>query len=270
VSDHPPVYDPEDPDAVEAYREAIRVLTAAGIPFLVGGAYSFARYTGIPRHTKDLDLFLQPCDRDRALTALEAVGFRPEVTYSHWLAKAYRGDYFIDLIYSSGNAVAKVDDLWFEHSVPAEVMGVPVRLCPAEESIWSKAFVQERHRFDGADVAHILRAVGDRLDWRRLLDRFGPHWRVLFSHLLLFGFTYPGERDKLPAWVVEELTARLLAETESPAPDADRLCRGTLLSATQYLPDLDRWAYRDGRLPPHGTMTPQQAAAWTEGVQTGR
>jgi hypothetical protein len=269
VSDASPVYDPDDPAAVEAYREAMRVLDAAGIEFLVGGAYSFARYTAIPRHTKDLDLFLRPRDRDRALTALEAIGFRPEVTYSHWLAKAYRGDYFLDLIYSSGNAVAKVDDLWFEHSVPDKVMGVSVRLCPAEESIWSKAFVMERHRFDGADVVHILRAIGDRLDWRRLLDRFAADWRVLFSHLVLFGYVYPGESDKVPAWVTAELAGRLNAEAAAP-PEKDRICRGTLLSATQYLPDLERWAYRDGRLPPYGTMTPQQAAAWTEGVHTGR
>jgi hypothetical protein len=31
----------------------------------------------------------------------------------------------------------------------------------------------ERERFDGADVAHIILAYGDRLDWRRLLERFG-------------------------------------------------------------------------------------------------
>lgn len=269
MSDKPPVYDPEDPAAVEAYRTAMRVLKVAKVEFLVGGAYSFARYTDIPRHTKDLDLFLRPADRDRAIQALSAVGFRTEITYSHWLAKAFRGDYFIDLIYSSGNAVATVDDAWFGHSVESEIMGEPARLCPAEESIWSKAFVMERHRFDGADVSHILRDVGDRLDWRRLLDRFGDHWRVLYAHLVLFGFSYPAERDKVPAWVMLDLAERLRAETDAAPPDA-KVCRGTLLSATQYLPDLERWGYRDGRLRPEGRMTAQQAAAWTEGVLTGR
>jgi len=33
---------------------------------MVGGAYAFARYTGIVRHTKDFDVFLRPADRDRA------------------------------------------------------------------------------------------------------------------------------------------------------------------------------------------------------------
>ena len=32
------------------------------MPFLVGGAYAFERYTGIARHTKDFDLFIHPRD----------------------------------------------------------------------------------------------------------------------------------------------------------------------------------------------------------------
>jgi hypothetical protein len=269
VADHLPAYHPNDPIAVETYCEAMRVLQAEKIEFLLGGAYSFARFTGLPRHTKDLDLFLRPCDRDRALAALATAGFDTEVTFSHWLAKAMRGDYFIDLIYSSGNAVAAVDDGWFAHALEAEVMGQRVLLCPPEESIWSKAFVMERHRFDGADVAHILRAVGDRLDWQRLLIRFGEDWRVLYSHLILFGYIYPAERNLIPSWVHRELTERLREEVDAP-PSHERVCRGTLLSATQYLSDVECWGYRDGRLSPYGKMSLQQAAAWTEGVLSGR
>jgi hypothetical protein len=269
VSDCPPCYDPDDPTAVECYRGAIRALRRAGVEFLVGGAYAFARYTEIARHTKDLDVFVRPADRDPALAALEAAGYRTEVTYTHWLAKAFKADHFIDLIYNSGNGTAPVDDGWFAHAVPGEVFGEPVRLCPAEESVWSKAFIMERHRYDGADIAHIIRARGNSLDWRRLLDRFGPNWRVLYSHLILFGFVYPAERDRVPGWVLRELNARLRAELEA-GPAAGRVCRGTLLAATQYIPDVERWGYADARLAPHGAMTPQQVAAWTEGVRTGR
>jgi hypothetical protein len=67
------------------------------------------------------------------------------------------------------------------YAEPAIVMGQPVRLCPAEETIWSKAFVMERERYDGADIAHLLRARAEMLDWRRLTRRFGRHWRVLFG-----------------------------------------------------------------------------------------
>lgn len=265
----PPCYAPDDPSAVECYRDAIRALRGAAVAFLIGGAYSFARCTGIVRHTKDLDVFVRPGDRDRALSALAAVGYRTEVTYAHWLAKAHRGPYFIDLIYNSGNGTAPVDDGWFVHAAAGEVCGEPVWLCPPEESLWTKAFIMERNRYDGADVAHVLRAAGDRLDWRRLLARFGPNWRVLYSHLVLYGFVYPAERDRVPGWVLHELNRRLAAELRADPP-AGRVCRGTLLAAAQYIPDVERWGYEDARTPPHGTMTPEQVAAWTDGVLTGR
>ena len=46
-----------------------------------------------------------------------------------------------------------------------ELLGVPVKHCAPEEMIWMKAYIMERERFDGADIAHILRccAARDRL-----------------------------------------------------------------------------------------------------------
>src|SRR5262249_49177341 len=49
-----------DPRTRAFYCHALEMLTRAGAPFLVGGAYAFARYTGIERHTKDLDIFVRP------------------------------------------------------------------------------------------------------------------------------------------------------------------------------------------------------------------
>ena len=37
---------------------------------------------------------------------------------------------------------------------------MPALVVPAEEMIWSKAFIQERERFDGADIHHLLRCKG--------------------------------------------------------------------------------------------------------------
>lgn len=264
-----PCYDPDDPKAVECYRTALRVLKAAEVDFLVGGAYAFARVAGTARHTKDLDLFLRPADRDRALATLAAVGYQTEVTYPHWLAKAKSGEFFIDLIYDSGNGATRVDEGWFTYAVAGEVLGQQVKLCPPEECLWSKAFVMDRDRYDGADLAHILRAASHRLDWGRLLGRFGSNWRVLHSHLILFGFIYPAERDKIPAWVMEELAGRLRAEV-TVAPPVGHICQGTLLSATQYCPDVREWGYEDARQPPYGSMTPEEVAVWEEGVRAGR
>jgi hypothetical protein len=247
------------------YYRTLVALTEAKIPFLLGGAYALQRYTGIARDTKDLDLFVRPEDCRRALAALAANGCQTELTFSHWLGKAYCGEYFADLIFSSGNGVARVDDQWFEHAADDEMLGVPVKLCPVEETIWSKSFVMERERYDGADVAHLLLARADKMDWRRLLDRFGPHWRVLLSHIVLFGFVYPSERSLIPPWVVHELVRNLEAETNSPGVEA-RVCQGTLLSREQYLIDIERWGFKDARLTPGGKMTAAETRRWTAAI----
>jgi hypothetical protein len=253
-----------DPVSREFYRRVMSGLEARGVPFLVGGAYAFERYTGIARNTKDFDLFVHPRDVDRALQTLAAEGCTTDVPFPHWLAKAQCGEDVVDLIYSSGNGVALVDDDWFRHSVGDTVLDVPVRLIPAEEMIWSKAFIMERERYDGADVAHILRACADQLDWPRLLHRFDAHWRVLFQHLVVFGFIYPCERARVPAAVVRELMGRLDRELTRPA--ADRVCQGTLISRAQYLVDVQHWGYDDPRLAPQGNMTSEERERWTAGI----
>jgi len=95
--------------------------------------------------------------------------------------------------------------------------------------------------------------------------RFGPHWRVLLSHLVLFGFIYPGERSLIPSALVKELLARMQAELDVPTRDS-KVCQGTLLSREQYLVDVDDWGYEDARLSPRGAMTAEQIAEWTAGI----
>jgi len=258
------------PDAVLAessirfYRHALAILEKADVPHLVGGAYAYARYTGIERHTKDFDVFIRRDDFDRAAWAFRQAGYKAELTFPHWLGKAYHGEDFVDLIYSAGNGVAAVDDVWFEHAVRDKVFGVDVDLIPAEEMIWSKGLIMERERFDGADVAHVIHAVGDRLDWHRLIARYGAHWRALYAHVVLYGFVYPSDRSKVPAWVVDELTARMRAETEAGDSD-EKVCYGTIISRQQYLKDINDWGYADARLV-HETMTEAEIDHWTAGI----
>jgi hypothetical protein len=247
------------------YVKAMSALERGGVPFLVGGAHAVAHYTGIVRHTKDLDVYVRPADAARALAALGKAGYRTELTFEHWLGKAFERDDLVDVIFSSGNGLAKVDDAWFEHAVEAEVVGVPAKLCPAEEIIWSKAFILERDRCDVADVAHILRACAERLDWARLVARFGPYWRILLAQLVLFGFIYPGERARVPARLVSELVGRL--EPELRAADERRICRGTLLSHTQYRRDIDEWRYLDARLLPPAEMSEAEVERWVRAFE---
>jgi len=254
-----------DEKSIRYYRHALSILSDAGIPHLVGGAYAYARYTGIERHTKDFDIFIRREDFQRAAWAFKKAGYKSELTYPHWIGKAYAGEDFVDLIFSAGNGVAAVDERWFEKAVPEKVFGMDVLLIPPEEMIWSKGLIMERERFDGADVAHVIRAVGDTLDWRHLIDRYGPFWRALFAHVVLFGFIYPSDRSKIPAWVVDELSERMKQETD--AGDAEqKVCNGTIISRQQYLKDITDWGYEDARLV-HELMDEKEIEDWTAGIE---
>ena len=103
---------------------------------------------------------------------------------------------------------------------------------------------------------HLLLSHGNRLDWERVLELCGPHYRVLLAHMTLFGFVYPGEKDRIPAKYLKQLTDRLMQETDSPASDL-RVYNGTLLSHSQYKPDIADRSFQDGRLQPFGFMTPR-------------
>jgi hypothetical protein len=268
ASQRPPRrHDLASPTSQAVYRRVMQALHDGSVRFLVGGAYAFTPFTGIPRSTKDFDVFVAKTEIHRALEVLEAAGFRTELTFPHWLGKAYWGQDFVDLIFSSGNGVAPVDEGWFEHAHTGKVLGVEVLIAPAEESLWSKAFVMERERYDGHDVIHLLRARAERMDWNRVLERFGDRWRVLLAYLVLFGFVYPGERSRIPPWVMEVLIERLHSEATSDAP-VGRMCQGTILSRQQYLPDVLEWGYADGRLEPNGEMSAHEIADWTAAIET--
>lgn len=236
------------PETISFYCEAMETLQQAGVPFLVGGAYAYARYTGVVRHTKDFDVFIDPADFERALEAFSRKGWKVERNFPHWLGKTWNdnGEDFVDLIFSSGNGVARVDHLWFDHAVDEEVLGMKVKLCPAEEMIWSKAFVNERERYDGSDVNHLLLKAGPGMDWERLMRRFDRYWEVLFGHIMMFRFAYPSERDTVPDWVMAELMSRTL-ETIKDGNWEQKLCRGNLISRVNYQVDITRFGFEDGR-----------------------
>jgi len=247
----------------EFYCHCMEVLEEGGVPFLVGGAFALRAYTGIIRDTKDFDVMLRPADVERALTCLKNAGYDAEVVFSHWLAKAHHGESFIDIIYSSGNGLCVVDDAWFAAARAGTLMGRSVQLCPPEEIIWQKAYIMERERYDGADIAHLLLYCAEEIDWKRLMQRFGEDVHILLCHLLLFEFIYPHERHLIPAEVIDHLWQ----DSRYPV-EVDRVCNGTLLSRAQYLPDIERWGYRDARVEDRHLLTPDQRRKWTSGISS--
>src|SRR5881397_1691112 len=247
------------------HRRSVAALQAANVPFLIGGAYVVEAFAGVSRRTKDFDLYIRPRHVRAAMDALARAGYKTEMTFPHWLAKAGRGRGCVDLIFRAGNGLCEVDDSWFERARGHEFLGSEVKLCAPEEMIWMKAYIMERERFDGADIAHILRCWAADMDWPHLVRRFGPDWRVLLSHLVLFGYIYPGERARIPLAVLEELIARLRNEAKTAGPE--RLCRGTLLSRQQYLVDVREWGFRDARLEERVQMNKKDIAHWTDAIE---
>jgi hypothetical protein len=230
----------------EVYKRALRSLNAAGVPYVVAGAYAIYEHTGIYRQTKDLDVFLEPAQVVAAMRALREEGFVARLEQAHWLAKAVQGDYFVDLIYGMGNGLAPIDDDWYRHSKPAILAATPVRVAPVEELIWHRLFINERHRHDMADIAHLIFAVGPAMDWHRLVEKTAEHWPLLLSQLLMFNYVYPEHQSGAPTWVMEQLLERARHEMRRER-SGEAVTRGTLISRFSFSIDVNEWRLRDVR-----------------------
>ncbi|MYZ47084.1 nucleotidyltransferase [Propylenella binzhouense] len=232
------------PDAVEFYAEALRTLSTCGPDFLVAGTFAVGAYTGISRPTKDIDIFCKPGDYPRILHCFAARGYQTEIEDERWLAKVRRGELFFDVIFNSTAGVTPVTDQWFEEVREAEIFGTRVRVLPPTELIWSKAFVQNRNRYDGADIAHVMLKEHENIDWRRLLNHMEQYWEILLIHVLNFRFIYPTERHRVPAWLMHELLDRVRLQEELPVPQT-KICRGRMLSRADFVIDVKEWGYFD-------------------------
>jgi hypothetical protein len=231
------------PDAYSCYQGVVRGLLDADIPFAVSGGFAFHYHTGIWRTTKDLDLVTLPHAVPRAFEVLVQEGFETYIQDPVWLAKARRGDYFVDLITGVGNATLTVEPSWIDRAKEDEVLGIRCRILPTEEMIASKLFVTRRERFDGADIAHLLRACAHDLDWDRLCSLTEPHWQMLYWQLVLFAYIYPARTGDVPASVWRELTERFqktIATLQRSQP-----FRGSLIDPKMFAIDVDEWGERD-------------------------
>jgi hypothetical protein len=231
-------------EAHSFYSDALRGLTESGAQFMLGGAFALFHHTGIYRDTKDLDIFCRSTDYPKILKHFGEKGYKTELTDIRWLAKAIKGDYFIDIIFDTVNNICTVDDSWFEHAAKGEFAGHPVLFLSSEDLLWCKVYVQNRERFDGADVNHLILKAGKNMDWRRVLKRLDLHWHLLLAQLIMFQFVYPSDyQEIIPKWLFEELLARAREQYDLP-PSLAHVCRGPIIDQTQYGLDIRDWGYR--------------------------
>jgi hypothetical protein len=234
----------KSPHAQAFYAESLRELVNLGLPFLLGGTYAVCAYTGINRTTKDLDIFCKAGDYPRILSHFKDLGYAIEIEDERWIAKVYNGNQFFDVIFASWNGTMPVNDEWFNNARQIEIFGTTVNIIGPTEQIWSKAFIQLRHRYDGADIAHVILKQHNQIDWHRLLNYMEQYWEVLLMHLLNFRWIYPTERDHVPQWLMDELIDRLKYQLDMPPPQM-KVCRGRMFSRVDYEIDVKAWGFAD-------------------------
>lgn len=226
------------------FKEAITLLNDSGANYMLGGAFSMFAYTGIFRDTKDLDIFCKASEYGKILKSFAENGYKTELTDARWLAKVFKNEFFIDIIFDTVNNICTVDDTWYEHATTGKFMDLPVKYIPAEELIWCKIYVQNRERYDGSDINHTILKYGKQLDWKRLLFRLDQHWHLLLSQIINFQFVYPADyREIIPKWLFEELIDRAKEQYDLP-PSIEKVCRGPIIDQTQYQIDIKQWDYK--------------------------
>lgn len=233
------------PPAAEAfYSEVLQHMAKSEFPFLLSGTFALASYTGIDRPTKDVDVFAKAGDALKILAYFKEHGFNVEMVDERWLGRITRGKLFVDVIYNMPTVTTHVTDEWFEGAPTTELFGAEVKLVPPTQFIWSKIFVQDHHRFDGADVAHMILKRHKEINWEQLLSHMELYWEVLLIALLNFRFIYPSERDAVPNWLMDELLLRLRDQTEVKGP-RKRVCRGRIFSPRDYAIDVEQWGFSE-------------------------
>ena len=253
-----------NPGTRDFYVRTLAVLNEAGVPFLVGGAYALATHAGIERHTKDMDIFVRRGDRDPILRTLEAAGYRTEVTFPHWLAKAYGEDGLRRRDLQLGQRRGRGRRRMVRSRVrrrdarrPGEAL--PRRGDDLVQGLRSGARTVRRRRHRPPDPlpgrGHGLAAVAPPL--RRPLARPLRPPRHLRLHL-------SGRAGEDTGLGHPRLADRLGEEIEGPPPRG-QVCFGTLLSREQYLADIGMWGYQDARLKPLGQMSAEEVTHWTAG-----
>jgi Nucleotidyl transferase of unknown function (DUF2204) len=230
------------PEQQKLFVEVLELMNRHNVPYVVSGAFALYEHTGIFRDTKDLDLFL-PAEHVRAaLEALREGGFETEVADPVWLAKAHRGDFFVDLITGMSNGAVTVEQSWIDRATPCKVLGVRACVLGPEELIASKMFVTRRERFDGADICHVIYGTRGKLDWdymTELVRQHGDHWEILLWHLVLFQYVYPGETAAVPRNIWDMLLGKF--QNAVNHPDANAKFRGSLIDENMFWIDVNEW-----------------------------
>jgi hypothetical protein len=182
-------------ELVACLKKAAGALREAGIPFMLGGGLASAARGG-PETEHDVDLFLRREDADRALAVLEQTGFDPERPPEGWLYKAWEGDVFIDLIFTT--SAGDIGNEHFERAEELEVYAVPMLVQAPEDLLVMKLLALDEMDLDLKSCLQIARALREQIDWDDVRERTlgSPYAQAFFTLVEELGIV--SEEELLP------------------------------------------------------------------------
>jgi hypothetical protein len=192
------------PEQWAVYAQFLAETTRRGIPVAVGGGLAISAYSAHVRNTKDMDIFVLEKDSREVIEITKGLGFEEfnKVPYDRtWSYRSCRAGYIIDFLWRMLNGKASVTEAWLTHGWDLRVRGVPVKLLPVEELIWSKLYILKIDRADWPDILSLLYARGLELDWERLLSDLGEDGPVLGGVVNLFRWLCPGIACRFPDFI---------------------------------------------------------------------
>jgi hypothetical protein len=197
------------PEQWAVYRCVLDRVTAEGLHFALGGGFAVGLYTGAPRNTKDLDIYIRPSDRERVIQMMSDCGltdyFEKKPYDQAWIYRANQGDTIVDAIWAMANKRAQVDDAWLTRGAVIQMFDKHIRVIPSEELIWSKLYVLQRDRCDWPDIVNLIRACGPHLDWPHLLNRVAEDLPLLKAVLTIFSWVCPQQAVSVPRRVWDSM-----------------------------------------------------------------
>jgi hypothetical protein len=206
----------------QTYREAMHIIRNSGAPFLLGGGFALATFTGRWRDTKDIDFYVRKKDRDRVILALANEGFSDYYNTRpydrRWIYRSVREGVIVDTIWAMANQRAQVDEQWFSYADTARIRGEDLKIVPMEEFLWCKLYIMQRDHCDWTDIFNLVYANGSRIDWDRLIERLGEDVALLSGMLTVYSWLCPKHASRLPAG----LWKRLESEKKKPRPRSRR------------------------------------------------
>ena len=199
-------------DIEATLKKTAAALRQANVPFLLGGSLaSWAR--GGPESRHDLDFMIKPEDAERALSALEEAGMRPEIPPEGWLVKAWDDDVLVDLIFHPSGM--DITDEVIERGDDISVLSMDMRVMAIEDVICTKLAALTEHHLRYETLLGIARALREQIAWDQVRERTEeyPFARAFFVMLEGLGILPQDQPDSgdAPAATHSGATVRVIS-----------------------------------------------------------